>query len=273
MCIGVFDSGVGGLSVAGRILERMPSERIIYFADNAHVPYGERPLEEIREFALAITEFVVGQGAKAVVMACNMSSAVALKPAREMYPGVPIIGVINPGARAAVSQARGKPIGIFATTGTVMSGAYSSVIHTLDSKLQVIEQPCPEFVPLVESGKAETQEAEIAVRKCAKLLIDQNISTLVLGCTHYPFLREAISSAFGPDVTLIDPAEETVEELHKLLREENLLAKESDVMADHRFFSSGETDSFAHLGSLLLGRRIDSVEYATWGVDLGKVLV
>lgn len=269
--IGVFDSGLGGLSVAARILDQLPDERIIYFADNAHVPYGERQLEEIREFATAISGFLIERGAKAIVMACNMSSAVALDSVRELYPDTPVLGVIRPGARAAVRKSNGGAIGVLATTGTVKSGAYTKSIQALDPAMRVIEQPCPKFVPLVESGRAETKEAEVAASEYAGPLIDAGISTAILGCTHYPFLRKAIALSFGPNVTIIDPSEETVEELQKLLCERGLEAE--DAPGEHLFYTSGEQQNFAELGSRFLGRPIETVERAVWGVDLGKVLV
>lgn len=264
--IGIFDSGLGGLTVAGCVLRSLPNERIIYFADNAHVPYGERPLEEIREFALAITGFLVGQGAKAVVMACNMSSAVALGPAREMYAGLPILGVIDPGARAAVAVAGGNPIGVLATTGTVNSAAYVSAIALLDPYAKVYQQACPRFVPLVEEGKAQSEEAEAAARTYVRPLVAHGCATIILGCTHYPFLRGVIERAAGPDVTIVDPAEETVRSLKNTLVE-RALASES-LEGAHAFYASGDTAGFAALGGAFLGRHIDAIQRVTWGADI-----
>lgn len=255
------------------MMRRLPEERVMYFADNAHVPYGERPLEQIQEFALAITDFLVQRGAKAVVMACNMSSAVALQSAQDLFPDIPVLGVIFPGARAAVRQAKGRPIGVLATTGTVNSGAYPRAIRAIDQEVSVFQQACPKFVPLVESGNAETEEAEAAAREYTARLVENAVSTVVLGCTHYPFLRKVISSSLGDDISLVDPAEETVEELQKLLNKRDLLANTQKASAEHRYFASGEPGNFRELGTRLLGRRIESVERAVWGCDLGKVLV
>lgn len=268
--VGVFDSGLGGLSVAARILQILPNERIIYFADNAHVPYGERPLEEIQEFAVGITGFLINKGAKIVVMACNMSSAVALNTAREHYPDTPIIGVIEPGAKAAVGVSTGKPVGVLATTGTVKSGAYERAITQLDSSARVFQQACPKFVPLVESGNADSEEAEAVARTYITPLLSEGCKTIILGCTHYPFLRKAIEAAAGYGVTIVDPAEETALALKNILQERSMLSSRLD--ASHAFYTSGDTDGFAAIGSAFLGRPIDKVYQAVWGVDLGHAL-
>lgn len=256
--IGVFDSGLGGLSVAARIMQRLPNERIVYFADTAHVPYGERPLDEIRGFALGIVGFLIGKGAKAVVMACNMSSAVALDAARAAYPGIPILGVIEPGARAAVSIANGAPIGVLATTGTTKSEAYVRAVARLDGSIRVIGQACPKFVPLVESGLADSEEAEAAARTYVKPLLAKGCKTIVLGCTHYPFLRGPIQSAAGADAIIVDPAEETVSALENILLERGIVSERLD--SAHEFYASGDASGFAALGSAFLGRQIASVE-------------
>lgn len=260
--IGVFDSGLGGLSVARHILEKLPNERIVYFADSARVPYGERPLEQIQEFALAIVGFLISKGAKAIVMACNMSSAVALDISRRAYPNVPILGVIGPGARAAVDACNGAPIGVLATTGTIKSGAYEKSVAQLDPAVPVFGQACPKFVPLVESGQAESEEAEAAACTYVAPLLSEGCRTLVLGCTHYPFLRKQIAAAAGAGVAIVDPAEETVRVLGNSLVEHGLASEGPD--SNHEFYASGDTEGFATLGSAFLGRRIESVEHMEW---------
>jgi glutamate racemase len=260
---------LGGLSVAARVLDTLPNERIIYFADNAHVPYGEKPLDVIRGFALEITRFLVGRGAKAVVMACNMSSAVALETARERFPDVLILGMIEPGARAAVSAANGKPIGVLATTGTINNGAYERAIHKLDAGCTVIGQACPKFVPQVESGRAQSEDAEAAARTYVAPLNRQLCSTIVLGCTHYPYVRQAIEAAAGQDVTIVDPAEAVALELARLLAERGIAG--DALTAPHEFYASGQTAGFAALGGAFLGRQIEKVRRMEWGVDLGKL--
>jgi glutamate racemase len=264
-CIGVFDSGLGGLTIAGEILHHLPDESIVYFADTAHVPYGERPLAEIEGFAIGITGFLIEHGAKIVVMACNMSSAAALESARVVFPNIPILGVIEPGSRAAVATGS-KSIGVLATTGTTKSGAYGRAIRNLDPETTVIEQACPAFVPLIEGGMADSEDAEVAVRKYVEPVLASGASTLVLGCTHYPFLRPVIERA-APGATIVDPAEETVQELHNILTEHGIAAPVNDLK-EHTFFASGDTDGFARLGSKFLGKEIAQVEHVVWGVDL-----
>jgi len=265
----VFDSGLGGLSVAAEILRRLPNERIVYLADNAHVPYGERPLEEIQEFALGIVGFLIEKGAKAVVMACNMSSAAALEISQEYYPNVPIIGVIDPGATAAVKVSNRKPIGVLATTGTTRSEAYVRSVARLDPTIRVVGQACPRFVPLVESGQAESEEAEAAACTYVAPLLGEGCRTIVLGCTHYPFLRKVIQTAAGDGVSIVDPAEETARALENILNERQLASGE--LNGPHIFYTSGETDSFAAIGSAFLGREIEAVEHVEWGVDIALV--
>lgn len=258
----MFDSGLGGLSVARRILERLPKERIVYFADSAHVPYGERPLEQIQEFALSIVGYLIGKGAKAVVMACNMSSAAALELARTEYPDLPIIGVIMPGAKAAVDVCDGAPIGVLATTGTIKSGAYVTAVARLDPSIRVVGQACPKFVPLVESGQADSEEAEAAACTYVASLLAEGCRTIVLGCTHYPFLRKQIEAAAGLGVSVVDPAEETVRVLENTLLEQGLISAGLD--GQHEFYASGDTGGFAALGSAFLGRGIPLVEHVCW---------
>ena len=263
--IGIFDSGLGGLSVAAEVIKQLPNESITCFADNAHGPYGERPLDEICHFALQITQFLLDRGAKAVVMACNMSSAVALEPAREANPDIPILGMIDPGAKAAVDVSDGGAIGVLATTGTVSSKAYVHAVARFDPSARVIQQACPRLVPLVEEGKAESEEAESAVRGCVAPLLAEDCTTIILGCTHYPFLRDQIQSAAGDHVTVVDPAEETVRVLKKILLERG--AASDQLISPHAFYTSGETAEFTALGGAFLGTRIDSVTTVTWGVD------
>ena len=252
--IGIFDSGLGGLSVAREVIGALPRERIIYFADTAHVPYGERPLTEIKGFALGITRFLIEEGAKAVAMACNMSSAVALEEARARWPEIAILGVIEPGSKAAIEVAGGRPIGVLATTGTVKSEAYVRAIHRLDASPAVVQQACPKFVPLVEAGLADSEEAEAAACDYVAPILRAGCRTIILGCTHYPFLRRAIESAAGPGVAIVDPAEETARALAKVLHERGIAADAPD--GPHTFYASGETRGFAELGSRFLGRPI-----------------
>jgi glutamate racemase len=246
----------------------LPNEQIAYFADNEHVPYGERPLDEIRGFALEITRFLIGKGAKAVVMACNMSSAVALDAAREHFVDTPVLGMIEPGAKAALAVAGNSPIGVLATSGTVKSGAYERLIQKIDPNRRVVQQGCPKFVPLVETGKAEGEEAEVAAREYVAPLLRERCETIILGCTHYPFLRSAIQRAAGSGITIVDPAEQLASALGNTLMERGLA--DSGIGGPHLFYTSRETTDFATIGSAFLGKSIQAVEKATWGVDLGQ---
>lgn len=255
--IGVFDSGLGGLSVAARILRTLPDERIIYFADTAHVPYGERSFDEIQQFSLGITRFLIEKGVKAVVAACNLSSAVALTNVSKTWPDVPILGVIEPGARAAVRASNGNPIGVLATTGAIKSRAYDNAIARLDKSIKVTGQACPKFVPLVESGLAESDQAEDAALEYVRPLIEAGCATIVLGCTHYPFLTKSIRSAAGRDIAIIDPAQETAAELGNILNEHNIAS--DGLESAHEFYSSGDASGFMDLGSKFLGREIETV--------------
>lgn len=249
----------------------LPRESIIYFADTAHVPYGDRPLHEIRSFALGITRFLVDRGVKAVVMACNMSSAVALDAARELWPELPVLGVIEPGARAAVRVCEGRPIGVLATAGTVKSEAYVKAIARIDSSIPVFQQACPRFVPLVESGLAESEEAEAAARDYVAPLLRAGCGTVILGCTHYPYLRRAIELAAGPGVAIVDPAEETARELASVLDRHGILS--DGCSASYEFYTSGDTTSLEQVGSRFLGMDIDRVVRVDIPVGVSEDLI
>lgn len=269
--IGVFDSGLGGLTVVKEIIERLPQEHIAYVGDEIHMPYGGRPPEEILGFALGITRFLVdGCGAKMVVMACNMSSALALGAAREMFPGIPIIGVIDAGARAAARVSQDGRVGILATQGTVNTKAYTRALNGLMAGADVLEQACPRFVPLIEGGKTDSPEAHDAVAEYTEPLMRGGYGTVVLGCTHYPFLADAIGQRVGAGVTLIDPAEETAIEAREILSDTGMLnAPHTEPV--HRYCTTARPDQFAALGSDFLGRPLDLVEQIRWGIDLGAM--
>jgi len=226
--LGVFDSGVGGLTVVGALLRRFPSERVLYVADQAHVPYGERPLEEVCGFATEISRFLASQGCRAIVMACNISSATALPSVSARLAPRPVLGVIAAAVRRAVlppllppSQGWEPRIGVLATAGTVRSGAYSAQIRRLNPGARVIEVACPRFVPLVEAGELETEAACAAAREYLAPLAEAGCRTILLGCTHYPFLlstlRRTAAELFDVPVTFIDPADEIADALRAAL--------------------------------------------------------
>jgi glutamate racemase len=265
--IGVFDSGVGGLSVAGEILRNLPFESVLYYADTAHVPYGGRPLEEVRGFALAICDFLVENGAKMVAMACNISSAVALPAARERHPDIPMLGVIEPGSAAALATGA-RRIGVLATQGTVKSGAYTRAITMSEPQSKVVEVPCPLFVPLVEAGETETPEALSAAREYLSPLASAGSEAVILGCTHYPFLLPALQKAAAElfptnkRPVFVDPALETTREVGCLLSRHGIAAPAATTPS-HRYFVSGDVGQFQERGSLFLGSPIAKAEHVT----------
>jgi glutamate racemase len=254
--IGIFDSGVGGLTVVKFVLARLPEEKIVYFGDTARIPYGSRTPEEIISFGEEIVSFLLQYHVKAIVAACNTSSSVSLPILRERF-GIPIIGVVEPGARAALQATRNGRVGVIATAATVYSGAYPRAISQFGGQqVQVFSSACPGFVELVEKGETDSAEArELAGRYLAPLR-QAGIDTLVFGCTHYPLLSGVISEILGPDVALVDPAAETVRQLELLLRQLDELAP-AGSSRQHRFFASGPTASFDTIGRRLLGSRIE----------------
>jgi glutamate racemase len=231
--IGVRDSGVGGLTVAKQILKAIPHANLLYFADTAHVPYGDKTAAQIRHYALSISEFLIGQGAQIVVFACNTTSAYALDLARERFTSTPIFGVIEPGARVAAQVSAGR-VGVLATAATVQSGVYTKTLHSYRSELEVEEIGCPAFVPLVEAEQAATCEAFEASKHYLAPLQRFGVDSVVLGCTHYPLLLPQLQKA-APDLRFIDPAIPLAQDVCRAI--ESLPKQES---VGHRFFVSGE---------------------------------
>lgn len=264
--IGVFDSGVGGLTVAKRILEVLPNERIAYIADQTHVPYGGRDLEEIHGFAGAISEALIRHGCKAVVMACNISSAVALDDVRILHRDHIVVGMIGPGACRAARSTRNGRIGILATEGTVRSGAYSRALHSLDAEITVAEVACPEFVPLVESGEESSPAAARAASEYLEPLRRLDADTIILGCTHYPFLLPALQSVWSAP-RYIDPAEQVSLELAEQFASSGLSApSQTERVEGHLLATTGEVESFRNhllrfLPNAVQAARIESIAW------------
>lgn len=254
--IGVFDSGVGGLTVARAMLRALPGVRLRYFADSAHVPYGPRPLAQVADFAVQIIEFLFSTGVDAVVLGCNMSSAAGARDLAAARTGRPVFDIIQPGCRAAHAASARGPIGIIATQGTVNSGIYGRTLRALGAPA-VYEQACPAFVPLVEAGQADGAAVETAVAEYLTPLRAARIDTLIFGCTHYPYLRAAIARFLGTDVRLIDPAEFVAREVA------DQFSAPTEVIADpshHRFFCSGDPQSLRREGERFLGLPLLHVE-------------
>ncbi|HEV8125786.1 MAG TPA: glutamate racemase [Gemmatimonadales bacterium] len=260
--IGIFDSGIGGLTVARAIYHRLPNEPTIYFGDTARVPYGPKSPETVRRYSLEILEWLLGQGVKAVVIACNTSTAHALESLRQASP-VPVIGVIEPGARAAVNAAPRGPIGVIGTAGTIHSNAYVRAIHAIDPAIPVEQQACPLFVPLVEEGWFEHPAAELIAEEYLRPVRDAGIEALVLGCTHYPLLKPLIRRVMGLSVALIDSAEQTALTLQRTLAESGLTAPAGTP--GHRFVVSDDEPRFRQVGSRFIGERLAGAEVVPLG--------
>ena len=256
--IGVFDSGIGGLTVVKALIEDLPSESIVYFGDTARVPYGTKSKSTIVKFSLENVEFLLRFGVKCIVIACNTSSSWAL-PTLRKYFKVPIVGVIRPGALAAVRQTRNRRIGVIGTTATIKSGAYEAAIHRIDPGIKAFSQSCPLFVPLVEEGWLNGEVALRVAKKYLEPLTRSRIDTLILGCTHYPLLAPTIQRVLGPGVALVDSAKQTAVEVRGVLTGSDALMNGAS-RPRHRFFVTDEPSQFDRVGHRFLGQVIGSVE-------------
>ena len=257
--IGIFDSGVGGLTVGRAILDQLPNESTIYIGDTARGPYGPRPLAEVREFALETLDFLVEQGVKALVIACNTASAAMLRDARERY-NVPVIEVIQPAVRRAVAATRTGHIGVIGTRATVDSKAYLDAFAAAP-QLQVTSIACPLFVEYVERGETSGAEITKIARDYLAPVMEAKVDTLVLGCTHYPLLTGVISYVMGEGVTLVSSAEETAKDLYRTLVENNLLRDAHGGSPTHKFLATGDAKAFESLARRFLGPEVTRVEH------------
>ncbi len=260
--IGVFDSGVGGLTVLRALSERMPAESTLYLGDTARIPYGTRSPEVVTRYSVQNGRFLAARGIKLLVVACNTASAVAL-PALAAVLSVPVTGVIEPGARAALTQTASRRVGVIGTAATVASGAYVRALHALDPGIEVWSQPCPLFVPLAEEGWVSGEVPEKVARTYLKGLRASGVDTLVLGCTHYPLLRDVIAAEAGPGIALVDSAESTAHAVHELLAGGGALASPSNA-ATHHFCVTDVPSHFLEVAGRFFGR---PVKYAE-GVDV-----
>lgn len=261
--IGVFDSGVGGLTVAREIMRQLPNERIVYFGDTARVPYGSKSKETVTKFSRQIVRFLETQQVKAIVVACNTASAYALEELEEEVD-LPMIGVVKPGARAALEATKNKKIGVVATEATINSGIYNRYIEENDKSVSILGKACPLFVPLVEEGLWEDPVTDEIARRYLTELIDSGIDTLILGCTHYPMLRSTVAKIMGEGVTLVNPAYETARELKRLLQEKGLESEHRPGLGTelYRFFVSDAADKFQRFANSIL----------TYGILSAKVI-
>lgn len=281
--IGIFDSGVGGLTVYRALHERLPTERYVYLGDTARVPYGTKSLSTVERYAIENARFLVSRGIKLLVVACNTASALAVPAIRAAVP-VPVVGMIGAGARAAVSEAAGAgAVGVIATESTVRSGAYSKAIKSLAPELKVYERACPLFVALAEEGWAETEVARMVAEEYLKELRGRHVAALVMGCTHYPILRRVIQQTVGEEVRLIDSGEAAARAVEALIEREDLRRTATQELRDLReagaharylcddldhFYVTDAAERFAHVAERFLGaapKRLEAVE--VWGHD------
>jgi glutamate racemase len=258
--IGVFDSGVGGLSVWQEIARQLSSVPLIYLADQAHVPYGTRPISQIRDLSTAITRFLLAQGARLIVVACNTASAAALYHLRETFPDVPFVGM-EPAIKPAVETSRTGIIGVIATPATFQGELFASLLDRYATGAQVLTQVCPGLVEAVETGELDSPATETRLRDCLAPLMVAGIDTLVLGCTHYPFLALAIARVVGPEVRIIDPAPAVARQTVRLFRERLCPPVRP---AQHVFFTSGAPTALARSLSALLDLRSPDVRPVVW---------
>lgn len=261
--IGVFDSGVGGLTVAREIMRQLPNERIVYFGDTARVPYGSKSKETVTRFSRQIVHFLETQDVKAIVVACNTASAYALEEL-EKEVNIPMIGVVRPGTRAALEATVNKKIGVIGTEATINSGIYSRYIQESDRDVTIIGKACPLFVPLVEEGLWEDPVTDEIARRYLAELVDSGIDTLILGCTHYPMLRSTVGKIVGQQVTLVNPAYETARELKALLANKGLESEHRPELGTelYRFYVSDAADKFQRFANSIL----------TYGILSAKVI-
>ena len=259
--IGVFDSGVGGLTVAREIMRQIPQERIVYFGDTARVPYGSKSTDTLIRYTRQIIRFLKTRGVKAIVVACNTASAVALEAVRDELD-IPIIGVVRPGARVAVQATKNHKIGIIGTETTVNSGMYVKLIQQLDPQAQVIGKACPLFVPLVEEGWTKDPVTEEVARRYLADLQQSEIDTLILGCTHYPLLRHMVGEIMGDKVNLVNPAYETAVELRSLLEREGIANDGNHTVFDnpYEFFVSDAAEKFKIFANSILPCDVTSIK-------------
>ncbi len=259
--IGIFDSGVGGLTVCKEIIRQLPGENLVYLGDTARVPYGTKSPQTVQRYALEAAAFLVDQGVKLLVVACNTASAVALPLLRERFQ-LPVIGVIEPGAKRAVDS-RNRRIGVIGTEGTINSGRYEEAIRKLLPDAAVFTAACPLFVPLAEEGWAEHAIAELAGREYLQPLIEAKIDTLVLGCTHYPLLRKTLQKVLGPEVMLVDSAEETARCVAELFAAQGLCRPEHG--GGREFYVTDVPTRFERVGRAFLGRELGRVRQVQIG--------
>jgi glutamate racemase len=253
--IGVFDSGIGGLTVLHEIIEALPRENTVYLGDTARSPYGTKSVDTVLRYSFENSEFLVEKGVKILVVACNTSTAIALERLQSELD-LPVIGVISPGVRAALASTKNKKVGVIGTEATIQSGAYTRALKAADPAVEVYSRACPLFVPLVEEGWTDNAVVEMTVKAYLESVKQSGIDTLILGCTHYPLLKKAIHKFLGSGVRLVDSAEETAGEVAALLKKSVLARKTGKGV--HSFFVTDAPDRFIKVGRRFLGEKVES---------------
>jgi glutamate racemase len=264
--IGMFDSGFGGLTVARALIDLLPAEDVVYVGDTGRYPYGPRPLDEVRDFARQITSFLIDQhDVKMVIVACNTASAAALDLLRFEHD-VPVLGVIDPGVRAALKVSASGRVGVIGTVGTIASGAYQRAARAHRAPAELTCAACPGFVEFVERGETRSEQVHVLAERLLAPVKEAGVDTLLLGCTHYPFLARTIADVMGRDVVLVSSADETAFEVRAILEDTGVghRPRPEGERGHHRFLSSGDVGWFKELGGRLLGPELDSVEAVVW---------
>jgi len=256
--IGVFDSGIGGLTVLKELMNTLPNESFVYFGDTARVPYGPRSKDTIIKYSCQCARFLLSKDVKAMVIACNTASATALNTLKEKFD-IPIVGVIEPGASAAVLSNKNGRVGIIGTLATVNSGAYARAIKNIDNSKEIVSNPCPLFVPIVEEGWANTEVARLVAEEYLKPIIQGNVDTIVMGCTHYPLLKGVVGKIMGEGVALIDPACETSKKFKDILADRDIKSSEN-AASICRYYVSDDPEKFIRIGDAFLEKNIDNIE-------------
>ena len=266
--IGVFDSGIGGLSVLKAIRAALPAEHLIFLADQAHVPYGPRSLDEVREFSEGITRYLLAQGAKLIVVACNTASAAALHHLRRVYPDIPFVGM-EPAVKPAAELTETGVVGVLATPATFQGELYASVIERFANGVTVLQDTCPGLVMQVESGKTDSPEVHAILERALSPMLSEGVDTIVLGCTHYPFVIPVIEAIAGPEVRVIDPAPAIARQVGRLL-EQHGLRNSGSAPGKSRFLTSGEPARLEVLLSRLIGEegKAEALVWKEGEVDL-----
>ena len=255
--IGIFDSGVGGLTVLKEVVRVLPQEDTIYLGDTARVPYGTKSPETVIRYSHQIARYLLSRDIKLLVVACNTASAVALASLQKEF-SIPVVGVIEPGARAAAAATTSGKVGVIGTAGTVASSAYTKAIKRINPEIEVVTRACPLFVPLAEEGWVDNEVARLTARMYLGELKDQGVDTLVLGCTHYPILKGVIAEVMGPGVTLVDSAEQTALTVAQILSEGQLLRPQGE-QGNHHYYVTDIPAGFIRVGNRFLGGRLGDV--------------